>query len=209
VVATVRAGRALAAALLGAAAVATVARGAAAAPFARDGAVFGFDVGWGRARLDYENLVESARFPRGAQDGFTFDLRVGYAASRALLLALHLGGWFGSVTTERLPGAWPGPADDDWTLSTVGGSASWFPRGGPLFLRAGLGRALGSVTFADPGGYEQIFRDAGLAARLGAGWCLPLGPEFALTPTLEFHALDLGSGDQAYVWSLALGVTAW
>ncbi len=194
--------------LAGAALIALSGLAAAAAP-ARDGTLVGFDCGYGRGRLGYENLLGGIRLPDEAQDGFTLDLRVGHAMRPDLVLCLHLGGWFGTIRSGDAADSWQPAAEDDWALSAIGGSVSWFPGAGPLFVRAGCGRALGSVTLADVGGFQQIHRDAGLAARLGMGWELPLGSNFAVCPTLEWQALDFGSGDQASVASFTLGVTAY
>ncbi len=172
-----------------------------------DGTAVVCGLGWASARLDYENVVERVRFGDGWRGGALLELGVRHRVRPRLFLGARLDAWFGAADTISPAGSAP-ERRDDWSLTVVGADAAWHPGGGPFFLRAGGGLAHGTVTFADAGGFEQVFRDAGWAARAGCGWAAPVAPGLAVCPALEVQRLDLGSGDGATVVSLTVGLAA-
>jgi hypothetical protein len=147
---------------------------AGAYPHDRSGFMLGFGVGGGSGGIEGGDDREA---------GVILDLRVGYAIRSDLVVHYESSTWTKRQDTTV--------GDLRWTLSTHTAAVSFFPRGGGLLLRGGVGFGVGSIELEQNNTIASS--DAtGFGFLVAAGYEWRLSKMFALGPHVEYTYQDLG-----------------
>jgi len=170
----------------------------------RDGFFFGIGAGYG------SNWVSCSQGPAPETcsstiqaNGFAGFFKIGAHLNETFSLAFETNGWFGSVETS-----------DVWQ-SNWSGVAYFYPGGGNLMLRGGLG--LATAEFSFPVGLTRVFStETGFGATVGVGYDFPVGFVAVLNPVVNLNYGNYGTintangtvtGASTLVLQLAVGLT--
>lgn len=170
----------------------------------RGGFFFGIGAGYG------SNWISCSQGPAPGTcastiqaNGFAGFFKIGAHLSQTIGLAFESNGWFGSVESSDL-----------WQ-SNFSGVAYFYPGGGNLMLRGGLG--LASAQFSFPTGVTRLIStETGFGATIGVGYDFPVGFVAVLNPVVNLNYGNYGTittvdgtvtGVSTLVLQLAVGLT--
>ena len=177
----------------------------AAAAQERGGLFFGFGAGYGSNWISCDQGPTPATCASTTQaDGFAGFFKIGAHLSETFSLAFESNGWFGSVESSDL-----------WQTN-FSGVAHFYPGGGNLMLRGGLGVAFAEIRF--PQGITSVITtETGFGATIGVGYDFPIGFVAVLNPVVNLNYGNYGTirtpqgqditGVSTLVLQLAVGVT--
>lgn len=171
----------------------------------RGGFFFGIGAGYGSNWVSCDQGPTPATCSTTPQaGGVTGFFKIGAHLSETFSLAFESNGWFGSVQST-----------DVWQ-SNFSGVAYFYPGGGNLMLRGGLGFATAEIRF--PQGITSfITTETGFGATVGVGYDFPLGFVAVLNPVVNLNYGNYGTirtpqgqeitGVSTLVLQLAVGLT--
>ena len=164
----------------------------------RGGFFFGIGLGYG------SNWVSCSGCESTRSDGFAGFFKIGAHLSDQLGLGFESNGWFGSVESS-----------DVWS-SNFSGVVYFYPGGGNVMLRGGLGLATVEASFQGPLGGRFISNEWGFGATAGVGIDIPVGFVAVINPVVNLNYGNYGTvqtpvenltGTNSLVLQLAVGVT--
>ena len=164
----------------------------------RGGFLFGIGAGYG------SNWVNCNQCTSTRADGFAGFFKIGGNINQKIALAFETNGWFGSVESS-----------DVWSTN-YSGVFYFFPGGGNLMLRGGLGASYIQASFAGQFVGRIIETAWGFGATAGIGYDFPIGFVAVLNPVINVNYGSYGtvrtpSGDltgvNSLVLQLAVGLT--
>lgn len=171
----------------------------------RGGLFFGIGAGYGSNWISCDQgPAPDACASTTQSNGFAGFFKIGAHLSETFSLAFETNGWFGSVESSDL-----------WQ-SNFSGVAYFYPGGGNLMLRGGLGVATAEIRF--PQGITSfITTETGFGATVGVGYDFPIGFVAVLNPVVNLNYGNYGTittpqgqditGVNTLVLQLAVGVT--
>lgn len=170
----------------------------------RGGFFFGIGAGYGSNWISCSQGPTPETCASTTQaNGFAGFFKIGAHLNQTFSLAFESNGWFGSVESSDL---W----QSNW--SAVG---YFYPGGGNLMLRGGLGLATAEFSFP-VGPTRVIATETGFGATVGVGYDFPVGFVAVLNPVVNLNYGDYGtittangtvSGVSTLVLQLAVGLT--
>ncbi|MDY0110355.1 MAG: hypothetical protein RBT60_10500 [Candidatus Krumholzibacteria bacterium] len=142
----------------------------------RKGWFVGINAGFGASH--YSEDVGKRTVSDDPFGGALGGLRVGYAVSNAFAVSLE-GHGFGSSAGR----------DEDWGLGAGFVTATWWPRGGGFFVRAGVGAGGGEILLRRTD--ELVEVEDKVAAMFGIGYEWQISRRFALGLAADGFGIDL------------------
>lgn len=151
--------------------------------FARDrrGLLVGFNAGFGGS--NHSEDLGKRTVTDDPFGGGLAGLRIGYAFSNAFALTLE-GHGFGSSAG----------GSEEWGLGAGFVTATWWPRGGGLFVRGGVGAGGGEILLRKNDALLKV--EDRLAALFGIGYEWQLGRRFALAVAADGFGFDLDGASE-------------
>ncbi len=170
----------------------------------RGGFFFGIGAGYGSNWISCSQGPTPETCGSSTQaNGFAGFFKIGAHLSETFAVAFETNGWFGSVETNDL---W----QSNWS-----GVANYYPGGGNLMLRGGLGFATAEFSF--PSGQARVIStETGFGATVGVGYDFPVGFVAVLNPVVNLNYGNYGTitttngtvtGVSTLVLQLAVGLT--
>lgn len=171
----------------------------------RGGFFFGIGAGYGSNWISCDQGPTPATCGSTTQaNGFAGFFKIGAHLSETFGVAFESNGWFGSVESADL-----------WQ-SNFSGVAYYYPGGGNLMLRGGLGMATAQFSFPQPGP-SLVTSKTGFGVTAGVGYDFPIGFVAVLNPVVNLNYGNYGTiitpggeqvtGVSTLVLQLAVGVT--
>ncbi len=170
----------------------------------RGGLFFGIGAGYGSNWISCDQGPTPETCGSTTQsNGFAGFFKIGAHLNETFSLAFESNGWFGSVESSDL---W----QSNWS-----GVAYFYPGGGNLMLRGGLGLATAEFSFP-AGGPRVISTETGFGATVGVGYDFPVGFVAVLNPVVNLNYGNYGTitttngtvtGVSTLVLQLAVGLT--
>jgi hypothetical protein len=168
----------------------------------RGGFFFGIGAGYGSNWISCSEPAATCSSTTQA-NGFAGFFKIGAHLNETFGVAFETNGWFGSVE-----------ASDLWQ-SNWSGVVYFYPGGGNLMLRGGLG--LATAEFSFPVGITRVFStETGFGATVGVGYDFPVGFVAVLNPVVNLNYGNYGTittadgtvtGVSTLVLQLAVGLT--
>lgn len=164
----------------------------------RGGFFFGLGLGYG------SNWVNCDQCEQTRSDGFAGFFKIGAHLSDNIGIGFESDGWFGSVEQS-----------DVWS-SNWSGVVYFYPGGGNLMLRGGLGAAYLQASFPAPVIGQTVETAWGFGATAGIGYDFPVGFVAVLNPVINVNYGSYGSirtpsgnitGVNSLILQFALGIT--
>jgi hypothetical protein len=141
----------------------------------RKGLLVGVNAGWGHSM--FSEQVGSRTYSDDPYSGGTVGLRFGYAFHDALALTAEAHG-FGSNAGQ-----------DEWGMGAGLLVLTWWPRGGGLFVRAGVGAGGGEVLLRETG--EILHFEDKATGMFGIGYEWMVGRNLGLSLVADGLGIDL------------------
>lgn len=141
----------------------------------RKGLLIGVNAGWGASM--FSEQVGSRTFSDDPYGGGAAALRFGYAFHDAVALSIEAHG-FGSSAGQS-----------DWGMGAGLLVLTWWPRGGGLFVRAGVGAGGGEVLLRENG--ELLPFDGRATGMFGFGYEWMVGRNLGLSLAADGLGIDL------------------
>ena len=141
----------------------------------RKGLLVGVNAGWGASM--FSEKVGSRTFSDDPYSGAVAAVRFGYAFNDALALSAEAHG-FGSQAGQS-----------DWGMGAGLLVLTWWPRGGGLFVRAGVGAGGGEVLMREDG--EILHFEGKAAGMFGIGYEWMVGRNLGLSLVADGLGIDL------------------
>jgi hypothetical protein len=168
----------------------------------RGGFFFGIGAGYGSNWISCSEPAATCASTTQA-NGFAGFFKIGAHLNETFGVAFETNSWFGSVESSDL---W----QSNWS-----GVVYFYPGGGNLMLRGGLG--LATAEFSFPVGLTSVFStETGFGATVGVGYDFPIGFVAVLNPVVNLNYGNYGTitttdgtvtGVSTLVLQLAVGLT--
>ena len=166
-------------------------------PQERQGWLIGFGLGGGSAGLTVKSDPQdslAAESDNNREGGTTVSFRFGYAFNSQIAVELESGGWTKAENAVTV------------TFTNFGVALSYYPGGGGLMLRGGIG--YGAVDFsAQISGETLTLRQTGFSPHLAAGYEFRVRRTFAIGPLVTYNYVSTDSfkanwvdGELAFNW---------
>ena len=157
--------------------------------FDRHRATVGFGGGYGKISIDEAGVFsETSSTPDDFSMGMAFAFDYAYRLNPNVAIGGFATAWMGALDGDL--------GNEDWIVSTFGGSFWFRPAGEGFYLKGGFGACTVLATIDDPKSEEPLedYSDYGFGAVGAVGYDITISPNFAAGPRLEFQAMDVGGG---------------